>query len=177
MKRSKLSGDKYRKLAKEKLEKQRLALDNVPKINTLFSKEVITSVSVSPKISSSVIDSGDIKTVQNVNEKNNTYFNDSTEIELQNKTKTRWIRTADFIHFVASHGVDQKMNSDFSNSKRIYSDQSRYLTKSMFYRILSNNEKILRTWLVYSEIKGTVFCAPCWLFRDDSDLATTGFND
>lgn len=77
MKRSKLSGDKYRKLAKEKLEKQRLALENVPKINTLFIKEVITSVSVIPKISSSVIDSGDIKTVQNVNEKNNTYFNDS----------------------------------------------------------------------------------------------------
>lgn len=185
MKRSKLSGDKYRKLAKEKLEKQRLVLENVPKINTLFSKEVITSVSVSPKISSSVIDSGDIKTVQNVNEKNNTYYNDRTEIELQNKTKTsifskdpsQWIRTADFIHFVASHGVDQNMNSDFLNSKRIYSDQSRYLTKSMFYRILSNNEKILRTWLVYSEIKGTVFCAPCWLFRDDSDLATTGFND
>lgn len=127
MKRSKLSGDKYRKLAKEKLEKQRLALENVPKINTLFSKEVITSVSVSPKISSSVIDSGDIKSVQNVNEKNNTYFYDSTEIELQNKTKTsifskdpsQWIRTADFIHFVASNGVDQNMNSDFSNSKRI----------------------------------------------------------
>ncbi|KAL5241382.1 hypothetical protein ACI65C_008792 [Semiaphis heraclei] len=127
MKRSKLSGDKYRKLAKEKLEKQRLALENVPKINTLFSKEVITSVSVSPKISSSVIDSGDIKSVQNVNEKNNTYFYDSTEIELQNKTKTsifskdpsQWIRTADFIQFVASNGVDQNMNSDFSNSKRI----------------------------------------------------------
>lgn len=67
MKRSKLSGDKYRKLAKEKLEKQRLALENVPKINTLFSKEVITVVS--PKMSSSVIDSGDIETVQNVNEK------------------------------------------------------------------------------------------------------------
>lgn len=69
MKRSKLSGGKYSKLAKEKLEKQRLALENVPKIKTLFSKEVITSVSVSPKISSSVIDSGDIETVQIVNEK------------------------------------------------------------------------------------------------------------
>ena len=97
-------------------------------INTLFSKEVITSVS--PKMSSNVIDSGDIETVQNLNEKKNTYSNDSTEIELQNKIKTsifskdpsQWIRTADFIHFVASHGVDQNMNSDFSNSKRIYSD-------------------------------------------------------
>ncbi|XP_050437636.1 uncharacterized protein LOC126843885 [Adelges cooleyi] len=49
MKRSKLSGGKYSKLAKEKLEKQRLALENVPKIKTLFSKEVITSESL-PKL-------------------------------------------------------------------------------------------------------------------------------
>lgn len=81
-------------------------------------------------------------------------------------------------HFVM-YGFQQNKNNDFSKSKREYSDQTRYLNKSVFVKVLKNGEKCERTWLVYSESLGKVFCGPCLLFNreNNNSLASTGFND
>ncbi|XP_075033815.1 zinc finger MYM-type protein 1-like [Mixophyes fleayi] len=68
--------------------------------------------------------------------------------------------------------------SDFSASRRIYSDCTRLLTPDLFWRKKINGESVHRDWLIYSESKGTVFCIPCKLYSSVShDLVTSGFND
>jgi len=46
-------------------------------------------------------------------------------------------------------------------------------------KVLKNGEKCERTWLVYSESLGKVFCGLCLLFNreNNNSLASTGFND
>jgi hypothetical protein len=52
-----------------------------------------------------------------------------------------------------------------------------------YHRTMSNNEKILRYWLVYSKSKDKLFCFYCRLFPStlstcsNSNLATEGFSD
>lgn len=58
---------------------------------------------------------------------------------------------------------------NFHASKREYvvgkKTSTRYNSqKFLFQRQLQNGEKTERLWLVYSESKGSVFCAPCLLF-------------
>ncbi|XP_025422923.1 zinc finger MYM-type protein 1-like [Sipha flava] len=90
-----------------------------------------------------------------------------------------WSRTASFIQFCAVHGIDQNNNDDFIESKNQYSlDNVRYCNKSMFFSKLPNGDQTPRSWLVYSRKLGKVFCAPCWLFKNEfSNLANCGFND
>ncbi|XP_022168964.1 zinc finger MYM-type protein 1-like, partial [Myzus persicae] len=63
----------------------------------------------------------------------------------------------------------------------IQSDGSqRKFSPKLFYRILANNEKVDRVWLVYSPIKDCVFCFCCKIFINEkchSDLATVGISD
>lgn len=59
-------------------------------------------------------------------------------------------------------------------------DKGRYFSKKWFYRNLSNGEKVRRQWLMYSEVKNTVFCFPCLLFSNDTrkcPFSNNGFND
>lgn len=82
---------------------------------------------------------------------------------------------------IAKHGFDQN-KSDFSNSKREYSDgKVRSLTSNMFESTLANGEKISRTWLVYYASRGTVFCGVCLVFSSSTDAKTKfssdGFHD
>lgn len=56
----------------------------------------------------------------------------------------------------------------------------RQLTTSWFYRSLPNSEKVLRTWLVYSPAKESLFCFCCRLFASSETEASiskfiTGF--
>ncbi|XP_063780940.1 zinc finger MYM-type protein 1-like [Pseudophryne corroboree] len=68
--------------------------------------------------------------------------------------------------------------SDFSASRRIYSDGTQLLTPDLFWRKMINGERVYRDWLIYSKSKGTVFCVPCKLYSSTSHaLATVGFND
>lgn len=69
------------------------------------------------------------------------------------------------------------MDSDFSNSKRIYPDKHRFLTKALFEQKFLNGEVMRRHYLVYSSSQGSVFCAPCKLFGGTSKFGTNGFND
>lgn len=55
---------------------------------------------------------------------------------------------------------------------------TRKLTKEWFYKPLSNGEKVLRTWLVYSPLKQSLYCFSCKLFGNSgSNFASEeGFN-
>jgi len=66
---------------------------------------------------------------------------------------------------------------DFSTSKRLYSSQARYITRSMFFTKLKNGEMRKREWLIYSESKGSLFCKSCKLFQPTPNIFTQGFND
>lgn len=88
-----------------------------------------------------------------------------------------WIVNDELRDHITRNGFDQNINADFSNSRRIYNDCTRYFSTSFFHRTLLNGEKTLRPWLVYSGSKGVVYCAPCILFGGESSFANDGFND
>ncbi|KYN20533.1 Zinc finger MYM-type protein 1 [Trachymyrmex cornetzi] len=83
--------------------------------------------------------------------------------------------------YVAMYGYKQNKNADFSKSKRQYTDKTRMLTKNIFNRKLANGELQPRSWLVYSESTGHIFCGTCRLFQTGAAqhlvLNTKGFND
>ncbi|CAH2296767.1 zinc finger MYM-type 1-like [Pelobates cultripes] len=78
---------------------------------------------------------------------------------------------------VAKHGIIQNENLDFTQSRRLYADHSRLLTKHLFEKENFNGEKQKRTYFIYSKSKRVVFRAPCRLFGGKSQLAESGFND
>lgn len=55
---------------------------------------------------------------------------------------------------------------------------TRKLTREWFYKPLSNGEKVLRTWMVYSPLKQSSYCFCCKLFGNSgSNFASEeGFN-
>ena len=81
------------------------------------------------------------------------------------------------ISFITAN-INQKLNVDFKKSARVYDDgTNRYLNSSMFLRTLANGETAKRTWLLYSETSGKVYCSACKLFSDKDILFSLGFND
>ena len=71
--------------------------------------------------------------------------------------------------FCQGSGPFQNLNSDFSKTSRpgmSTKGGERILTKEWFYRRLPNGEKILRTWLVYSPAKYSIYCFCCRLFTE-----------
>ncbi|KAL4083660.1 hypothetical protein QTP88_028976 [Uroleucon formosanum] len=59
-------------------------------------------------------------------------------------------------------------------------DKGRHFIKKWFYRNLSNGERVRRQWLMYSELKNSVFCFPCLLFSNDNrtcSFLNNGFDD
>lgn len=89
------------------------------------------------------------------------------------------------IDYICKKGFSQNLDSDFSRSKRLYQTVRkgsfrkvyRYLNKSYFETILINGEKCRRSYLVYSQSKGAVFCVPCYLFKNSSEFSIKGFSD
>ncbi|CAM2104914.1 unnamed protein product [Caretta caretta] len=100
-----------------------------------------------------------------------------TEISTISDDPAQWILNAATIEYLLMHGIKQNIDSDFTNSKRRYTDKLRVLTKNVFERHLLNGEVKSRQYLVYSESKGAMFCAPCRLFRGISSLTTSGYHD
>lgn len=77
--------------------------------------------------------------------------------------------------FIAMNGVPQNEVTEFKNSRNVYKDKTRFCSKSLFQRTLKNGEIQRREWLIYSETKGSVFCAPCLLFGKSGEMnAFTG---
>lgn len=88
-----------------------------------------------------------------------------------------WLVNEALREYFAVHSINQNDSGDFSQSKRQYSDQNRYLNKACFFKKLVNGEIVKRTHLVYSKSTGYVYCAPCKLYGGTTALATCGFND
>ena len=79
--------------------------------------------------------------------------------------------------FIAEN-FSQTLIIDFRKSERIYDDgRSRCLNSSMFYKKLANSETVKRSWMVYSENSGKVYCSVCKLFSTKENAFTQGFND
>ena len=77
-----------------------------------------------------------------------------------------------------AENFSQTLNIDFRKSARIYDDgRSRCLNSSMFYKKLANSETVKRSWMVYSENSGKVYCSACKLFSIKENAFTQGFND
>ncbi|KAL4119436.1 hypothetical protein QTP88_012245 [Uroleucon formosanum] len=57
--------------------------------------------------------------------------------------------------------------------------EKRHFSEIHFYRHLSNGEKLVRRWLIYSKSTGKIFCFCCKLFdrTPKSNLAICGFSD
>lgn len=75
---------------------------------------------------------------------------------------------------LALRGPDALRHIDgpFAEKKRIVKDGNevkRCLNKSWFYTLLPSGEKILRSWLVYSPLKESLFCYCCCLFAPTDD--------
>lgn len=77
---------------------------------------------------------------------------------------------------ILRRGIKQNLEADFSQTKRQYSDRMRCLSQSVFNRTLANGQSQTRSWLVFSQSKSALFCAPCKLFGKTS-LLTEGYND
>lgn len=79
---------------------------------------------------------------------------------------------------VLSTGINQDVsNLDFSRSKRFIGGQHRFLTQTLFKTNLINGQEVKRSYLMYSESSGKLFCIPCQLFGRISKLAKEGFDD
>lgn len=80
---------------------------------------------------------------------------------------------------IAMKGFNQNKSSDLSKSGRQYSEQRRFLPMAIFRRKMKNNELRDRTWLIFSESKGSVYCGPCLAFSSSTTQfdSQNGFND
>lgn len=104
-------------------------------------------------------------------------FRDDPALWVVNET------TKDYFSF---NGFNQNLeNNDFSKSKRLSTKRMRGAQRS-YYRYFSlkfiktklkNNEPFNRTFLIYSNSTGNVYCAPCRLFGSKSVFATVGFSN
>lgn len=75
----------------------------------------------------------------------------------------------------------QNRNANFQASLRKYNNQNRFISNSLFTRVLANGEKHDRKWLMYSESTGCVFCYVCKLFstnaNEESKFVKNGFSN
>lgn len=101
----------------------------------------------------------------------------SEDRNLISKDPAKWILNETTIEYLLSHGIEQNIDCDFTSSKQQYTDKTRVLAKNVFVRQHPNGEVKQRKYLVYSESKGAVFCAPCRLFGGVSSLAISGYHD
>ena len=164
----KLSGAENRKKAKEKQERENEVIKKTPKIGSFFASAMTHSSSILS------VEPPDNICKQEISINNSD--NNRNILQVPNDP-IQWNVDDAFRELVAKDGFKQNDDIDFSNSKRQYADQSRYLSKSYFSKRMGNGEVVKRSWLVYSPSTGNVFCAPCKLYGGTTLLATTGFND
>jgi hypothetical protein len=147
--------------------------------------EISTHSQSPPKPSPSVASNDDISSSSNLevllpSEENSEIL----EEEIFNDDPAMWKPSEFYRNWVALHGCSQNKDKNFQRSKREYEvgkkTVTRYLHASLFERKLQNGEKSERHWMIYSETKGSVFCAPCLLFGSDNSSfgkEKEGFND
>lgn len=91
------------------------------------------------------------------------------------------VKDATTLECVIKRGIKQDINKlDFSRSKRLIDKQNRYASVSLFKTQLVNGQEVVRSYLMYSESTGKLFCVPCLLFNNGvnvTKLAKEGFDD
>lgn len=174
-----LSGFQKRKKNLEKLLKEKELLRKVPKMDSFFASSRSNNLNV--LVSN---DCSEDNQPERVSEKEKSPQNLISEnIITQNEISisddpAKWVLDDATIEYLVLNGVKQNMDIDFSSSKRQYADTTRFLSLSLFSRKLPNGEIQPRPWLIFSKTKGTVFCAPCKLFKKSGSLSNDeGYND
>lgn len=169
--------DKRKKKAKEQ-ERQRKDVSSMPKISELFRRPNHPSTPVSPVeeeveptesvVKPNVLVEAECEPPQSLSKSNHCLTDPATWTAVTDELRTS---------FIAAN-YSQITNISFKNSARLYDDgRTRYLTSSMFFRKLPNGETAKRTWLLYSQLSGKVYCSACKLFSDNVNHFTSGFND
>jgi len=78
----------------------------------------------------------------------------------------------------ASFFQNRKQDNLYIDSNKYYKDQSRQFSNKYFEKCLKNGQKLIRTWLCYSNSKGCVYCLVCKLFSvSQTSLRTTGYSN
>uniref|UniRef100_T1JKG2 Uncharacterized protein n=1 Tax=Strigamia maritima TaxID=126957 RepID=T1JKG2_STRMM len=157
----KLSGFQKRKQNKEKFEKEKELLRNVPKLNTFFvSSTSRPSSGSSPSTSStSALASGSCSdaaddhqqaiptNVSDCNELPENIISENPVTALKNDSlenpesnsslsddPAKWMLDEVTLEYLVQNGVKQNIDADFSSSRRQYADKTRYLLLSLFSR-------------------------------------------
>ncbi|KAL4126405.1 hypothetical protein QTP88_010627 [Uroleucon formosanum] len=192
MSNSKLSGAQRRKLQKEKDDKHNNVMTKVKKLDHFFNvlpsnvSKTSKSNEAAPSSTSSVTESDDsyVKVDQvselTLDENLTDNYSSANKFIISSlNDPAKWpIIDSETIDFIIRNLSNQDIDKlDFSTSKRLYSSQARYVTRSMFFTKLKNGEMRKREWLIYSESKGSLFCKSCKLFQSTPNTFTQGFND
>lgn len=195
--RKRLSGAEYRKNAKIRRDKQTKEIKQTGKIDLFFTKPVTPSSTeqgeeVEEEVTDDVVATCSYDTSEatsSIISETEAYesgaerpssskeFDDPVVLLGVSSDPAEWVLNDSTRDHVAKHGIVQNENLDFTQSRRLYADKARVLTKHLFQKNNFNGEKQQRSYLVYSQSKGVVFCAPCRLFGGKSQLAESGFND
>ncbi|XP_050064590.1 zinc finger MYM-type protein 1-like [Aphis gossypii] len=153
--KNQLSGAENRKRAKVKAIKTANVLSKVAKLDAYFNiKNAINGTENTSSINIVDENTCDEKTeIQPVT--TNLRINEETTVP--NKDPALWKINENTIDYFTLNGFDQNLkNTDFSSSK-----ETIYLLEIF---VLVNGESINRTFVLYSESKGCIYCAPCRLF-------------
>jgi len=91
-----------------------------------------------------------------------------------------WEVNEDLREYFAANPMTQNDDGNYNKSMRLYAEQRRFMSSSIFHKKLVNGETVKLSWLVYSHSTGRVFCGPCKLYAGATStaaLSSTGFND
>lgn len=173
--RKRLSGHEYKLLRIDKKKKREEVLNQTPKLNTFFKEAISepeTSTSQIYEVESNATNTPSVQPTVSDSVLTDNIFEISSD-------PSDWAINKSTLDYIASHGFTQNVRLlDFSKSKHIYPDQSRYCPVSIFKRKLWNDEVVTREWIAYSEKTGRLFCIPCLLFKNgDSQFGSCGYWD
>ncbi|CAM2098059.1 unnamed protein product [Caretta caretta] len=105
----------------------------------------------------------------------------NTKISFSNDPGAWDVTSQDFPAYWTEKGPQkyQNLDADFSLPKREYTNQNRYLTKSMFDYVMPSKQIGQQEWLIYLPSKKKVYCFYCYLFSDTKKwpMFCEGFSD
>lgn len=189
--RKRLSGAAYRKAALAKIEKEQETVKKIRKIFNFFrkpntghessesennveiqksdqTKDNTINTNTIPQTSSTTTEHSEIYEDKDFKHSSNTMVYDPALWPINDNTREH----------VLKNGIIQDISKvDFSSSKRFIGEQHRCLTQTLFKTSLINGQEVKRSYLMYSESSGKLFCIPCQLFGGISKLAKGGFDD
>jgi len=151
------------------------------------SEELLPSTSSEQNITSSLLatTSSEQHTIEHLENMDISIEFQSTELVSNTESSKPSINSdpATWPSFLTSKQIDYivvtgpEIFTEFSSIQLDH--EKRHFSEIHFYRHLSNGEKLVRRWLIYSKSTGKIFCFCCKLFdrTPKSNLAICGFSD